>query len=84
MPSDIFNQKKQCFLNGYLTEYAISEDFSAIMPACRRFANLYGYIRCLRSMSEKWANEPEWLINLREMIIKSMDEESLCFGMEIH
>ncbi|RXZ80984.1 hypothetical protein EBB07_16225 [Paenibacillaceae bacterium] len=83
IPIEVFNEKKQCFLDGYLTEYTIPEDFSTIMPACRRFANLYGYVRCLRSMKETWANEPEWLINLREKLTESMAEESVCFGMEI-
>ncbi|ASA24860.1 phosphotransferase enzyme family protein [Paenibacillus donghaensis] len=83
IPSEIFNQKKQCFLDGYLTEYNISEESSTIMPACRRFANLYGYVRCLRSITEEWANEPEWMINLRGKLIQSMDGKSLCFDREI-
>lgn len=84
IPDEMFIHKKQCFLDGYLTEHSISEELSTILPACRRFANLYGYIRCLRSMSEQWANEPEWLINLRENLIKSMNEKSRCFGKEFN
>lgn len=80
---EMFQQKKQCFLEGYRTEFEISDDIMSILPACRRFANLYGYVRVLRSVEEKWDNEPEWLVDLRAELIEGMKEESLCFGMEI-
>ncbi|BBI36442.1 phosphotransferase enzyme family protein [Cohnella abietis] len=83
IPSELFSQKEQCFMDGYRSEYPVSDNFPAIIPACRRFANLYGYTRSLRSISEKWANEPDWMIGLRGKLTKSMKESSLCFGSEI-
>jgi Ser/Thr protein kinase RdoA (MazF antagonist) len=83
IPSDIFGHKKQCFWDGYRTEYDIGEDMALILPACRRFSNLYGYVRILRSIEEKWSNEPDWLIHLRERLTKALKEESAGFGMEI-
>ena len=49
-----------------------------IIPACRRFANLYGYVRVLRSVEEKWNNEPEWLVSLRENLIEAMKKMIRC------
>lgn len=83
IPTEFFSHKKQCFLDGYITEYSLSDDFLAILPACRRFANLYGYVRLLRSIAEKWHNEPEWLINLRERLEASLKGKRSSFGQEI-
>lgn len=83
IPSEIFNHKKQCFIDGYLTEYDISYELEGMLPACRRFANLYGYTRTLRSIAEKWDNEPEWLTNLRARLTEGLKEKSICFGKEI-
>lgn len=83
IPSEIFDHKKQCFMDGYLTEYDISNDLEAILPACRRFADLYGYARTLRSVAEKWDNEPDWLTNLREKLSKGLEGKSISFGKEL-
>lgn len=83
IPDEMFQQKKQCFMDGYRTKYDISTDMMSLLPACRRFANLYGYVRIVRSVEEKWENEPEWLVSLREKLIRTMKNESSCFGMEI-
>ncbi len=83
IPSESFNHKKQCFMDGYLTEYDISYDLEDILPACRRFANLYGYVRTQRSIREKWDNEPDWLTNLREKLTKCLKEDSICFGKNL-
>lgn len=53
------------FITGYRCEYKISDDMLKLLPIFRRYANLYGYIRVLRSIKEKWNNEPEWMVNLR-------------------
>lgn len=83
IPAEVFQKKKQCFMDGYRTEYEISDDMLSLLPACRRFANLYGYIRILRSVAEKWENEPEWLVTLREKLTNAMKNESSLFGTEI-
>ena len=80
---EMFQQKKQCFLDGYRTEFEIPDDMMSLIPACRRFANLYGYVRVLRSVEDKWDNEPEWLVDLRVNLAEAMKDESLCFGKEI-
>lgn len=80
---DSFNATKQCFLDGYRTEFDISDDMEALLPACRRFAALYGYARVWRAMAEQWANEPDWLVELREDLRGHLTEDSSCFGKEI-
>ncbi|MEO4054738.1 phosphotransferase [Solibacillus sp. CAU 1738] len=81
--TELFQQKKQCFIDGYRTEYDLTDDMMSLLPACRRFANLYGYVRILRSSEEKWENEPEWLVSLRGKLINAMKNDSSCFGMEM-
>lgn len=83
MPDESYDQKKQCFLEGYNSEFALAEDFESMLPACRRFANLYGYTRTLRSIAERWDNEPEWLARLRERLVRSTDEKAGCFDTDI-
>lgn len=83
IPSEFYQEKKQCFMDGYLTEYELSKDYEYLLPACRRFAKLYGYVRILRSIEEQWDHEPEWLSNLRGKLIKSLEEDSISFGKEI-
>lgn len=83
IPIEMFQLKKQIFLDGYRTEYDISDDMLSLLPACKRFANLYGYVRILRSADEQLENEPEWLGSLREKLIKAMKNKSSCFGIEI-
>lgn len=83
IPPEMFARKKQCFMDGYLTEYNLSDDFAAILPACRRFANLYGYTRIRRSIAEQWDNEPEWLVHLRGKLTSGLKDRSSLFGMDI-
>lgn len=80
---EMIKQNRKCFLDGYRTEYDIPENMESLIPACRRFANLYGYVRVLRSTTEKWDHEPEWLIGLRKNLSEAMKRDSLSFGMEI-
>ncbi|WP_055666191.1 phosphotransferase enzyme family protein [Desnuesiella massiliensis] len=53
------------FINGYRSEYDFSDDMLKLLPVFRRYADLYGYVRVLRSVEEKWDNEPDWMVNLR-------------------
>lgn len=55
----------------------------ALMPACRRFAHLYGYVRVLRSVAEKWSNEPDWMRELREDSKESLAEDASSFGKKL-
>ncbi|WP_442600635.1 phosphotransferase enzyme family protein [Paenibacillus sp. KN14-4R] len=83
VPEEMYEMKKKIFLDGYQTAYELSEDDEQLLPACRRFANLYGYVRILRSTDEQWANEPEWLAELRERLSHAMQEESRYFGTNL-
>ena len=78
-----YQQKKQCFIDGYNTEYSISSEMLNHRPVFRRFANLYGYTRILRSMEVTWKNEPEWMEKLRKLLAQSLENRSSSFGDEI-
>lgn len=80
---EVLQQKKQMFMDGYRTEFEIPDKMLSLLPACRRFAHLYGYVRVLRSLKDKWGHEPEWLIHLRASLTEAMKEDSLYFGKEI-
>jgi Ser/Thr protein kinase RdoA (MazF antagonist) len=82
IPVEMYQQKKQSFMDGYRTEYEVSDDVMLLIPACNRFANLYGYVRILRSVEEKWENEPEWLVSLRERLQVIMKNQTQYFGKE--
>ncbi|MFD1176013.1 phosphotransferase enzyme family protein [Paenibacillus puldeungensis] len=79
-PIELFHQKKECFINGYLTEYDIPNNLNELMIACRRFAKLYGYARIQRSIGEKWGNEPDWLVTLRGKLEYRLKEDVASFG----
>lgn len=68
MPEEQVEPAITQFMKGYGCEYHISEDMLKLLPIFRRYANLYGYIRLLCSVKEKWENEPEWMIDLRNHI----------------
>ncbi|MCB2290541.1 phosphotransferase [Clostridium sp. CS001] len=53
------------FIKGYRGEYNISDDMLTLLPVFKRYANLYGYVRLLQSIEERWDNEPEWMVDLR-------------------
>jgi len=80
---ELIEQKKQCFIDGYLTEYAIPYHLDELLPACRRFANLYGYARILRAAEEKWDHEPDWMMNLRKRLKERLKEASIPFGIPL-
>ena len=65
MPEEQVEPAINQFINGYRSEYDISDDMLKLLPIFRRYANLYGYVRVLRSIEEKWNNEPEWMVTLR-------------------
>ncbi|UVI33034.1 phosphotransferase enzyme family protein [Paenibacillus spongiae] len=83
IPVEQYELKKQCFMDGYRTEYEIADDMRAIMPACKRFAALYGYARLIRSSAEQWEHEPEWMLRLRERWVTGLKEDALVFGTKL-
>jgi Putative homoserine kinase type II (protein kinase fold) len=76
-------QKKQIFIEGYQTEFALTAEDEAILTACRRFASLYSFVRMLRSIAEQWEHEPEWMVRLRERLSRRIAEKSSCFDMDV-
>lgn len=84
MPVQDFEQKKTVFLEGYRTRYEVNADLLAAMPIFRRFANLYGYTRIVRSVQDSWENEPEWLMTLRTRLEAILTRRSADFGKPIN
>lgn len=71
------------FIKGYRSEYAVSDEMLKLFPVFRRYINLYGYVRILRSVEEKWNNEPDWMINLRIKLDNLLNKRKESFTMPI-
>jgi Ser/Thr protein kinase RdoA (MazF antagonist) len=71
------------FIDGYRSEFPIQDSMLELMPVFRRYANLNGYARIVRSTEEKWNHEPDWMIELREKLLQSMKIRSIDFGKPI-
>ncbi|WP_440116410.1 hypothetical protein [Paenibacillus sp. QZ-Y1] len=67
-------------MQGYRAEAGDTYELESMFPACRRFANLYGYVRVLRSSAEQWAHEPEWMTGLRTKLEEAMAVKAKQFG----
>lgn len=52
------------FLQGYTQARPLPENLTALLPLMRRFINLYGYTRVLRSLSHLPETQPEWMPGL--------------------
>lgn len=67
---------KDEFMYGYQKERPMSkepfQEMQSMLPLMRRFINLYGYARLIRCVAEKFADEPQWLIALREKLNKAI------------
>jgi Ser/Thr protein kinase RdoA (MazF antagonist) len=71
------------FINGYRSEFPVQDSMLELMPVFRRYANLNGYARIVRSADEKWYHEPDWMIGLREVLAQSMTSRSIDFGKPV-
>lgn len=60
------------FIRGYKEEHSYTQEMEASRPLMHRFINLYGYARLIRCVAEKFDDEPEWLIGLREKLGKAI------------
>jgi len=83
LPSRNPEEVKSLFIDGYRSAISIEESMLELMPVFRRYANLNGYIRILRSADETWKNEPEWMVELREILSQSMKRRSIDFGKSL-
>lgn len=75
-----FENAKIKFIEGYKSEFPLSVEMVNLLPLMRRFINLYSYTRILRSLSERFENEPEWLVELRKKLEFKMDELKKSMG----
>jgi Ser/Thr protein kinase RdoA (MazF antagonist) len=71
------------FIKGYRSEYTISDDILKLLPIFRRYADLYGYVRVLRSIEEKWNNEPKWMVDLRTRLENLLNRRKCYFTKPI-
>ncbi|MEG0308971.1 MAG: phosphotransferase [Clostridium sp.] len=83
IPEDQVSSATNQFIKGYRSEYDVSDDMLKLLPIFRRYINLYGYVRVLRSIEEKWANEPEWMANLRIKLDNSLTRRKYTFSKPI-
>jgi Ser/Thr protein kinase RdoA (MazF antagonist) len=83
LPEQEFQQKQALFIAGYRSQFPVDDDQLATLPLFRRFANLYGYTRIVRSMQECWKNEPVWLGELRAKLHHLLSQRSAHFGKAI-
>lgn len=79
-----FSRKQAVFLEGYRSRFDLDDDLFAMIPAFKRFANLYGYARVARAIQEQWDNEPDWMVELRTKLNKALERESEFFGKAIN
>ncbi|WP_426351111.1 phosphotransferase enzyme family protein [Alloiococcus sp. CFN-8] len=71
------------FIQGYRSEYAISDEMIKLFPIFKRYSDLYGYVRFLHTTEEKWDNEPDWMIDLRIKLKGLLDKRRNVFTMPI-
>lgn len=83
VPSSAYMQKESVFLAGYASKFEIDPDLYARMPLFRRFANLVQYTRLVRSLHEKWENEPNWMVELRARLTGVLVYKSAHFGQAL-
>ncbi len=80
LPEEQVESSVNEFIKGYGSEYDISDDMLKLLPIFRRYASLYGYVRMLLSVEEKWENEPEWMVNLRNRLENFLESDKSEFG----
>ncbi|MFC1948365.1 phosphotransferase enzyme family protein [Chloroflexota bacterium] len=74
---------KDLFIDGYRSVIPVENSMLELMPVFRRYANLNGYVKILRSAEEKWNHEPEWMVGLRKILSQGMKSRSIDFGKPI-
>jgi Ser/Thr protein kinase RdoA (MazF antagonist) len=83
MPQERAVEARRLFLEGYRSITPVDESMLSLMPVFKRYKNLYGYIRILRSVKEHWENEPEWMAELRAKLNTSMAKRANDFGKSL-
>ncbi len=75
-----FARQREAFLDGYRSRFGFPDRMLGELPTFRRFADLYGYARVLRSGAETWENEPEWMRGLRKKLAEHLERRAARFG----
>jgi Ser/Thr protein kinase RdoA (MazF antagonist) len=83
IPAKSREKAEDSFLSGYQCEMTLSNDMKKLLPVFKRYADVFGYARCLRSIHETWNNEPKWMSDLRNVLQSSMAERQKNFGNKI-
>jgi Ser/Thr protein kinase RdoA (MazF antagonist) len=78
-----FDDARTAFIEGYRSERPLTDDAFKTAKMFRRFANLYGYTRVLRSVEEQLEEEPEWMLTLRSHLAQLLEKRSTFFGHDI-
>lgn len=68
IPADRKQITKAAFLRGYQSVKMLESDYSEKLILMKRFCNLYSYARLIRCVAEKYPNEPDWMVRLREKL----------------
>lgn len=58
-------QVRDAFLGGYRNEFPFSTEQEQSLPLMRRFVDLFKYARLIRSLDDRFDDEPDWLTELR-------------------
>lgn len=80
LPDERKAYSEALFVKGYESVCTVDDALLEKAYIFERYANLYGYVRCLRSVSEPLGDQPEWMINLQNNIKRSMQRRSGQFG----
>ena len=83
VPKDKIEHLTNQFITGYKTEFNITDEMLGLLPVFKRYANLYGYVRVLRSTYEKVDNEPDWMRDLRSRLNNLLNKRKEHFGKTI-
>lgn len=75
LSGDSVQSARSEFMRGYKEEHCYTQEMEESRPLMRRFINLYGYARLIRCVAEKFADEPDWMVALREKLNKAILEK---------
>jgi Ser/Thr protein kinase RdoA (MazF antagonist) len=70
------------FLQGYRSQFTLDPVLFSCLPVFNRFARLYRYTRTMRSISEQWQHEPEWMVDLRAHLNQETAHDAAYFGFD--
>lgn len=75
-----FETARALFLKGYRSFFPISDDSLELLPLFHRFSSLHTYCRLLYALDSTVEPQPEWMQNLRGLLLDLLTESSIHFG----